>query len=58
VTRDIRSIQVFSQDGSKTGLLAKYRGRRVEIGFEYVFEPRLSHHHRPMLGSVKTVAPL
>jgi hypothetical protein len=58
VTRDIRSVQVFSQDGSKTGLLEKYRGRRVEIGFEYVFERRLSHHHRPMVGSVKNVAPL
>jgi hypothetical protein len=58
VTRDIRSVQVLSQDGSKSSLLERYRGRRVEIGFEYVFEPRLSHHHRSMVGSVKTVAPL
>jgi len=55
VTRDIRSVQVFSQDGSKTALLEKYRGRWVEIGFEYVFEPRMAHHHRPMVGSVRTV---
>jgi hypothetical protein len=47
-------VQVFSQDGSKTGLLEKHGGNWVEIRFEYVFEPPMFHHHR-MMGSVKTV---
>ena len=57
VTRDIRSIQVFSHDGSKDRLLQKYRGKEVEVHFSFVFEPRLAHHHRSMVGSIKTVIP-